>query len=94
MVYTKVSDDDVRSIIWLSGTDEDWIENWGIIPMPYDLIQKYEDGNLKIWSTEYPEEGYLEIHPPKMINELVVKHVELHRDPTMFDNAWMFKITL
>jgi len=96
--YDLVSEKDLVSIQWLSGCDEDWLNDFGYIPIPENLIQKMRDTSMWIWSGDYPEEGYLEIAPPHVIGDKVdgytVESVELYRDPQIHNNAWLYKTTL
>lgn len=95
--YDLVSERDLDYIFWMSGNDEDWLKDFGYIPMPENLIQEMRDDCMWIWSGDYPEEGYLEITPPHVIGDKVddytVESVELYRDPQIHNNAWLFKTT-
>lgn len=93
--YDLIDEKDLQSIHWMSGSDEDWLKDFGYIPMPENLIQEMRDDCMWIWSDEYPEEGYLEIYPPHMIGDNVdgqiVESVKLYRDPEVHNNNWLFK---
>lgn len=95
--YDVVGEEDLQAIYWLSGDDEDWMADFGYIPSPENLIQKYKDGVFRIWSDDYPEDGYMELNPPHKVGDLVdgmvVNHIELHRDESLHNNVWLFKTT-
>lgn len=96
--YEELDEVDLRAIYWLAGTDEDWLSDFEYIPLPENLIQRCDKDGFKIWSGDYPEEGYMEIYPSVKIGESVDDHIvtkiELYRDEKLYNNAWLYKITM
>lgn len=95
--YVVVGDQDLMSIYWLSGTDKEWMDDFGYVPLPENLIQQWQDNEFRIWSGDYPEEGYIALTPPYSIGDVIddcmVSSIELHRDENLYEFAWVYKIT-